>query len=200
MTAAEFARQVASVNRLEMHLRAAAIIAEELAPFDLEPVVVGGTAVEFYTRGAYLTADVNIVVADFQQVRRVLTNLSFDLVGAASFVHPDLDLVVDLPREPLEGDPGRLQGVTVDGRTVFVIGLEVIIADRLRAAAHWHDLASEEWAGQLMAAWGHEVDWTYLAALPDSRDPDYAAAGRSAKALAARVVAGASPPPSHDDP
>ncbi len=194
MTAQEFSHRAASSDRLERHLRAASLIASELAPLGLEPIVVGGTAVEFYTRGTYLTQDLDLVVPGFEQIARVLERLGFDRLGA-SFLHKELDLAVHLPPEPLEGDRKRLESVNVDGRQVSVIGLEDIIADRLRAAAYWKDLSSGEWAAQMMAAWWSELDWAYLEALPDMGEPAYAAALRMAQELAARVVAGTGPAP-----
>ena len=61
--------------------------------------MVGGATVEFYTRGAYVTGDVDLIVPGLGEVATVLKSLGFVQRGL-SFVHP-----VDLPAERLAGDP-----------------------------------------------------------------------------------------------
>lgn len=188
MTREEFVRFVrGATDRLERHLRAAAAITGDLATMGLRPVVVGGSAVEFYTRRAYATADLDLIVPGLAEVAEVLKGLGFEPRGP-SFVHPDVPVVVDLSPGPLAGDPGRLSVVDVEGRSVYIIGLEDLVADRLRAAAYRQDEASKEWAVQLMAPYWDEVDWRYLSQLASSeRDPRYARVQQEARDLADRL-------------
>lgn len=187
MTREQFVRFVDAPDRLERHLRAAAAITRLLEARELRPVVVGGSAVEFYTRGAYATADLDLVVPGLEEVARVLEALGFERRGA-SFVHPDVPIVVDLPPEPLAGDPGRLSVVEVGGWHVYVMGIEDLVADRLRAAAYWNDDGSKEWAVQLLAVYWDDLDWAYLQRLsacePDAR---YARVEQEARRLAERL-------------
>ena len=194
MTREEFARFVDVPDRLERHLRAAAAVSRVLAARQLRPVVVGGSAVEFYTRGAYATADVDLVVPGLQEAAEALAQLGFERHGA-SFVHPDVPVVVDLPPEPLAGDPARLSVVEVEGQPVYIIGLEDLVADRLRAAAYWTDEGSKEWAVQLLAAHWDDVDWPYLQRLASSEtDARYARVEQEARELADRLRQGHGPP------
>lgn len=187
MTREEFVRFVSVPHRLERHLRAAAAITRALAPVRLTPVVVGGSAVEFYTRGAYTTADLDLVLPGLQEAAEALERLGFARQGA-SFVHPEVPLVVDLPPAPLAGDPSRLSVVEVEGLPVYLIGIEDLVADRLRAAAYWHDEGSREWAVQLMAAYWDELDWEYLGRLAASEpDPRYTRVEQEARELAGRL-------------
>lgn len=193
MTREEFVRFVDVPDRLGRHLRAAAAIARLLAARQLRSVVVGGSAVEFYTRGAYATADLDLIVPGLQEAAEVLERLGFEKHGA-SFVHPDVPLVVDLPPEPLAGDPDRLSVVEVEGLAVYVIGIEDLLADRLRAAAYWNDEGSKEWAVQLLAAYWDDLDWSYLQHLTASEpDPRYARVEREARQLADRLRLGYRP-------
>ena len=193
MTPEEFARFVHSPDPLVRQLRAAAIISQELAAMGLMPIVVGGSAVEFYTRGAYTTADVDLIVRGLREVDGVLQQLGFMHLGAASYVHENADVVIDLPREPLAGDPRRVVQVEVDGRAVHIIGLEDLIADRLRAAVHWKDLSSKEWAIQLMAAQWESVDWEYLDALARDDSTELAGTLAECRQMAEGVVRGLFP-------
>lgn len=184
MTREQFVRFVSSPDRLERHLRAAAAITQVLAPRQLRPVVVGGSAVEFYTRGAYLTADLDLVLAGLQEAAEAMEQLGFERRGA-SFIHPDVPLVVDFPPSPLAGDPARLSVVEIEGLPVYVSGIEDLVADRLRAAAYCNDEGSEEWAVQLMAAYWDDLDRPYLQRLAASEpDPRYARVDQEARRLA----------------
>lgn len=187
MTPEEFERFVRSPDPLERHLRAAAAITELAAPLGLRPVVVGGSALEFYTRGSYLTMDIDLIVDGLREMERALTRLGFRKVGGASFHHEKALVVVDLPPEPLHGDPERVVEVDVDGHVAYIIGVEDILADRLRAAAYWHDASSKEWAVQLMAAYWDRLDWPYLEELKRAEQPGYAEVMADCMALAARM-------------
>lgn len=189
MTAEEFARYVGdSPDVLVRQLRAASVISEELAPMGIVPVVVGGSAVEFYTRGSYTTMDLDLIVDGLQEIDRVLKQLGFARLAGTSHVLQSADVVVDLLPEPLAGDPSRIVEVDVNGRTVRIIGLEDIIADRLRAALHWQDLSSQEWAIQLMAAQWESVDWDYLNSLVMEDSAELAGMLADCRQIAENVV------------
>jgi len=184
----EFVRFAGRGERLERLLRAAAAITAELAPHGLKPVVVGGSAVEFYTSGAYTTLDVDMVVEGLQEIDAALRGLGFRRLAGTSYVHPQVDIVIDLPAEPLAGDPRRISSVSVDGLVAYVIGLEDIIADRLRAFVYWEDRASEEWAVQLMAAQWEYIDWPYLATLAKAESAAFSEALGACREMAEALV------------
>ncbi len=188
MTAEEFVRYVRDPDRLVRQIRVEAAISEELGPSGLWPVVVGGAAVEFYTRGAYTTVDVDMIVEGLGAIDPVLRALGFSRLAGAAYGHAALDVVVDLPPEPLVGDAGRVVGVDVGGRTARIIGLEDIMADRLRTAVYWSDSASREWAVQMMAAQWEHVDWAYLDELATGEQPAFAEALSECRDLAQSVV------------
>ncbi|BAS26463.1 hypothetical protein [Limnochorda pilosa] len=64
----------------------------------------------------------------------------------------------------MAGSPERVSTIDVRGLSVPVIGVEDLILDRLRAAAHWRSQADEEWAARLVALHDHSLDWPYLEA------------------------------------
>ena len=193
MTVDEFVHFVQASDRLVRQLRAAAAISAQLASSGLMPVVVGGAAVEFYTHGAYTTVDIDMIVEGLDEIDAVLSELGFTRLAGASYVHPQVDVVVDLPPEPLAGDARRVVEVDVEGRKVHVIGLEDIIADRLRAAVYWSDLSSREWAVQMMAAQWEQVDWAYLDDLALAEPSAFAQAMTECRQLAQAVVRGTYP-------
>lgn len=193
MTPEEFVRFVDRPERLVRQLRAAAAITEALASEGLRPVVVGGSAVEFYTSGSYATVDIDMVVDGIEEIDRVLGALGFRRLAGTSYVHPRLDIVIDLPPEPLAGDAQRVVEVAVEGCRAYVIGLEDVVADRLRAAVHWQDIASREWAVQMLAAQWESVDWAYLDALAQAEPEAFGEELAGCRQLAEAVVRGSFP-------
>ena len=78
------------------------------------PVIVGGLAVEIYTRNEYTTVDIDLILPD--------------------------------------------------GMKVYVIGLEDIILDRLRACVHWKSNSDCEWAERLYYLHKESLDIEYMRA------------------------------------
>lgn len=147
-------------NPLELQLRAAAVLSRVLGDFG-EPVVVGGSAVSFYTGGAYLSRDVDLVAhAEPAVLRERLEAVGFERRGSA-WVHRELDVVVDFPTPPLAGDYSRVVHVHTEDGPVAVIGLEDLLVDRLNAAVHWNDAEAREWCVTMLAV-HRDVDLEYL--------------------------------------
>ncbi|MDO3377755.1 hydrogenase maturation protease [Geoalkalibacter halelectricus] len=137
------------------------VLGEVLAPAGVRPVIVGGNAVEFYTLGGYATADIDLVVAERAEVDRCLAAMGFTREGRHWFSE-ELDLAVEIPGSALAGDPERVTEVEIDGRLVYLIGLEDLIIDRLNALVHWRSARDGEWAEQMLALHFDEVDFDYL--------------------------------------
>jgi hypothetical protein len=147
-------------NPLELQLRVAAVLSALLREYG-QPVVVGGSAVSFYTGGAYLSRDVDLVTeADRRVLRELLQAVGFQRRGA-TWVHGELDVVVDFPAPPLAGDPSRVVQVQTQDGPVTVIGLEDLLVDRLNAAVYWRDTEAREWCVTMLAA-HPEADTEYL--------------------------------------
>lgn len=106
------------------------------------PVIVGGSAVEYYTAGTITSGDFDLVAPDAEVVAEALVEVGFrreDRRGTrlGGLYHPQLLIAVDFVSGILfEGrtDPARLEVVVVDqeegGKVVFAPP-EDIIADRL---------------------------------------------------------------------
>ena len=149
---------------LEKQLRVAAQIADLLKENNVIPVIVGGTAVEFYTHGAYATKDIDIIVEDPEFIVPVMKQLGFINEAGTWYLPDDPSVIVEFPKGPLAGDWKKVQPVLLpDGHTAYVIALEDIILDRMLAATYWKD-GSDEWVRFMMTAHYDEIDWPYLRA------------------------------------
>jgi predicted nucleotidyltransferase len=148
-------------NPLEVQIRTAAVIARVLDRLGHSVVVVGGSAVSFYTGGAYLSRDVDLVTsASARQLDELLTALGFERRNGA-WVHAQTDVIVDFPTPPLAGDPQRVTRVDTDNGPVGVIGVEDLLIDRLSAVVHWKDTEAREWCISMLAL-HRDLDMDYL--------------------------------------
>ncbi|MGD1075335.1 MAG: hypothetical protein ABR903_04565 [Thermodesulfovibrionales bacterium] len=134
----------------------------ELKKNDIEIVIVGGSAVELYSFGKYLSGDIDIVSPASYSIGEKLESLGFFKRGK-NWISEELGLFMDIPASALAGDPARVREVAIgDGFSVKVIGVEDLIVDRLNACVHWKFETDCEWASYLIRKFEKEIDLDYL--------------------------------------
>ena len=138
-------------------------ILTELLGENQRPVIVGGLAVEIYTRNEYTTVDIDLILSQREKANEILLQLGFHKQGRHWF-HPTLLVSVEIPNFVLEdADSARvLELILPDDMKVYVIGLEDIILDRLRACVHWNSNSDCEWAQRLFFLHKQNLDMEYL--------------------------------------
>lgn len=138
----------------------ASVICERMKEFANEVVMVGGSAVEFYTAASYMTKDIDFIAKDAFNIKRVMTGLGFKNDGDGIWYHDDTSVIIEFPKGPLVGEYSRTTRVETAYGIVEVIGIEDIILDRVSAAKFWQD--TPEWAEYLLSSHYDNVDFTYL--------------------------------------
>lgn len=138
-----------------------ALLTEALKPYDIRPIVVGGAAVEFYTLGSYATLDVDLVSGGYERIDHILRGWGFTRRGRY-WENVELDIAVEVPDSELAGSYDRVTEVEIDGMSLYLIGVEDLIIDRLNAFVYWRSERDGEWAKQLMALHEERIDWGYL--------------------------------------
>lgn len=135
-----------------------------LEKLNIRPIIVGGHAVEIYTMGHYTTVDVDLVLNGRELAAKVFEIVGFQKKqGYRHWYHEELGLPLEIPDDVLAGNMDRILQVTVeDGFHVYVIGIDDLILDRVRAAVYWNSSADREWALLLMKSQLEEVDFDYL--------------------------------------
>jgi excisionase family DNA binding protein len=124
------------------------------------PVVVGGSAVQYYTAGDYGTVDIDLVGAS-EPVAQVLGSWGFQREGR-HWYDAELKFAVEVPRTQLEqAEREHVFGVRVAGVDAYILGIEDLIIDRLNACVHWSDDESCRWA-KVMIVTAPELDIDYL--------------------------------------
>lgn len=135
-----------------------------LEKLNIRPIIVGGHAVEIYTMGHYTTVDVDLVLNGRELAAKVFETVGFKKApGYRHWYHEELGLPLEIPDDVLAGSMDRILQVTVeDDFHVYVIGIEDLILDRVRAAVYWKSSADQEWALLLMKSQFEEIDFDYL--------------------------------------
>src|SRR5699024_208474 len=129
---------------------------------DIKPIIVGGLAVEIYTRGHYTTRDIDIITPGRYEIGKFLTEeLGFKKLGR-SWYNEELEISIEIPSNAIDGSEDKTIKVNLpSGGTVYVIGLEDIIVHRLESATVNHRDNPEysddyEWAQRMFEI--HKAD------------------------------------------
>ncbi|KFZ43952.1 hypothetical protein CS060_11370 [Anoxybacillus flavithermus] len=147
----------------EKMVQVTAILTKLLEPHRIRPIIVGGLAVEIYTRGDYTTVDIDLIVSDREKAGQLLHQLGFTPSGR-HWYHDELFVSVEIPNDVLEDadDDKVIELKLEDGLHVYVIGIEDIILDRLRACVHWKSKSDCEWAKRMVLLHKERLDWAYM--------------------------------------
>jgi hypothetical protein len=139
------------------------VITPRLEAEGVRCVVVGGSAVEFYTRDWYATGDIDLAVTREKRavIDRILRGLGFRAEGRM-WVREDLALYIEIPGDVRDLDIDRVTRVETEVGYAFVIGLEDMILDRLSAAEHWKSESDREQAVRMAAMYYEKIDWNYV--------------------------------------
>lgn len=146
---------------LRRKLIALGLLTDRLSSNGLIPVLVGGTAVEYYTAGGYASKDIDLALPTADSVNEAFEELGFRKEGRF-WVREELDLLFEAPTGDLEGEEAPRTEIEIDGLRVIILGLEDLLLDRLRAWVHWKSEEDGRWTRRLAALHGERLDWNYL--------------------------------------
>jgi predicted nucleotidyltransferase len=120
-----------------------------------KPILVGGSAVEFYTQGAYKSLDLD-VIAKKQLLEPVLRERGFKNSGRHWYSEDvSLEIVGSSTKE-------RVKTMKIGESRFKVISVEDLIVDRLNACKHWASELDCEQAAYLFAGYSDRLDKLYL--------------------------------------
>ncbi|MFQ5742480.1 MAG: hypothetical protein ACE5HV_02700 [Acidobacteriota bacterium] len=151
----------------ERVLLLAAVVSDALRHRGLHPVLVGGAAVEIFTRAAYTTKDLDFVVDSGRSSEAAMQELGFERRGRVWF-EPELEIVVEFPSGVLA--PAASSKIEVEGSQVEVIAIEDLIVDRLAAWKYWKWHPDGAAAALLLVLHGDGLDCERLHARATEED------------------------------
>lgn len=143
-------------------LIALGLLTKLLSAHGIEPILVGGGALEFYTAGGYATKDMDLALPAAPEVDAAFAALGFEKEGRYWY-QADLDLLFEAPAPAgLPGEDAPRTEVVVDGLRVVIIGIEDLLIDRLRAWVHWKSDEDGRWTRRLALLYPDRIDWRYV--------------------------------------
>jgi hypothetical protein len=128
---AELERALALENETERKLAVVAVIDGEMQRIGFRAVVIGGLAVEFWTRGMYSTSDIDLYLPHGPAVLQLLEPLGFERRGR-HYVLPEQEIFVEAPGPSFPAESEDVYEVTLrSGFVVPVLSTADVLVDRL---------------------------------------------------------------------
>lgn len=128
---AELARALALENETERKLAVVAVIDAEMQRIGFRAVVIGGVAVEFWTRGAYSTGDIDLYLPHGPAVLQLLGPLGFERHGR-HYVLPGENVFIEAPGPSVPAETDEIDEITLrSGFVVPVLSAADVLVDRL---------------------------------------------------------------------
>jgi predicted nucleotidyltransferase len=155
--------ELQSKSTFEKMVQTAAILTKLLDDKHIRPVIVGGLAVEIYTRSDYTTVDIDMIVSDRNLAGEILIKLGFTVEGR-HWYHEGLMVSIEIPNDILEdADDSKVTELQIsDELKIYVIGIEDIILDRLRACIHRKSSYDCEWGKRMFLLHHERLDIDYM--------------------------------------
>ncbi len=117
-------------DETERLLEVAAVVEGALHRIGVHPVVVGGLAVAYWTAGAYVTGDIDVVMPHLPEIDTCLAELGFEKRGRF-WVLPGSDVFLEAPGSFLASGEEAVEVDLESGRMVTVLRAEDVLVYRL---------------------------------------------------------------------
>lgn len=127
------------------------------------PVVVGGTAEEFWGGHEYHETDLHLCGTLTPTGRAALKDLGFQRAGRF-WIRPGTSLIVEFPDTRIDGDNSRIRTTRVASGSARIIGLDDLYFDRLKQATTNEPQEDFHFQSALAVATSRyeDIDWAYV--------------------------------------
>jgi hypothetical protein len=128
---------------------------------DKSPVVVGGTAVDIYTKGLFPSRDIDLI--GYRRVIGEILEKKFGFARAGRhWVNERIGIFIEVPGDYFSGDKNKITTIWVGSLKLYVIGIEDLIIDRLNACVHWKSETDCDQARYMIRYYRDRLDFGYL--------------------------------------
>lgn len=139
-----------------------AMLSAEAKLKDRGLIVVGGSAIEIYTRGAYVSDDID-VVGERERILQVLRSWGFKKEGRIWY-RKDWQVVFDVPSSEYHGDFYRTRVISTPYGSVRLAAVEDLLVSRLISCKYWRIPDDLDHAVLLASEYQDSIDWEYVEA------------------------------------
>ncbi|MCZ7393013.1 MAG: DUF6036 family nucleotidyltransferase [Candidatus Methanoperedens sp.] len=137
------------------------LLTQEAEKRNVQPIVVGGSAVDFYTEGIYPSHDIDLV-SNRKIIGEILENVFNFKPSGRHWINEQIGLSVEIPGNRLAGDKDKVTVIRIENLNVYVIGIEDLIIDRLNACVHWKSETDCDQAMLMIRYYRDRLDFRYL--------------------------------------
>lgn len=137
------------------------LLTREAERSGVQPIVVGGSAIDFYTEGIYPSHDIDLV-SNRKIIGEILVNVFNFKPSGRHWINEQIGLSVEVPDNRLAGDKDKVTVVRIENLKVYVIGIEDIIIDRINACVHWKSQTDCDQAMFMIRYYRNRLDFRYL--------------------------------------
>ena len=123
--------------------------------------VVGGSAIEIYTGGAYVSGDVDYITTSREKVATALRGWSFKDEGKW-FSKKEWGLFVDVMQTTGTGSRRLTRVITTRAGPFRIAAIEDLLIKRVREAVNWQHREEAFDQAVLLARYSDKVDWEYV--------------------------------------
>lgn len=150
-------------DRFKRRMLFLGFLAEKLRDAGADVILVGGEAIEVYTGGQFVTADIDIVVTNKALTEKLLNALGFAKESGIWF-NKDLNIIVQVTDEPYSGDISKVRRFEIKEFELKVAAPEDLIINRLYSAKIWRSNPQRdlEQAATLLKIFAGSIDYDYL--------------------------------------
>lgn len=128
---------------------------------NIKPIVVGGTAVDFYTNGVFQSNDIDIIGS-----RKIIGDILENTFGfkrsGRHWIDEQIGIFIEVPGDYLAGSKDKITTMTVEGLKLYIIGIEDLIIDRMAACQEWKSETDCRQAHYLLRYYHSRIDLEYL--------------------------------------
>ena len=148
----------------ERRLHFAALLAKAGGVPTDDFIVVGGSAIEFYTSGQYTSGDIDVVTTASVNWAKIRRAWKFQEQGRVWYSSV-LGIVIDFVKPPYTYDITRTQVLVTPHGSLRVAAIEDLLVKRLISAKFWRRPDDIEHAKLLALAHWDRIDWDYVRGL-----------------------------------
>ncbi len=153
----------------ERRIHFAALLAKAGGVSTDDFIVVGGSAIEFYTSGQYTSGDIDVVTTAPVDWARILRAWKFEKQGRI-WHSSALGVVIDFVKPPYTYDVTRTQVLVTPHGSLRIAAIEDLLVKRLISAKFWKTPSDIEHAKLLAVAHWDRIDWDYVRELAGQFD------------------------------
>lgn len=125
------------------------------------PIVVGGSAVDFYTEGIFPSYDIDLI-GNRKIIGEILENIFCFKRSGRHWINEQIGIYVEVPGDHLAGNRDKVTTIKVNDLKLYVIGIEDLIIDRMAACSEWKSDTDCKQAYYMLKYYHSRIDFDYL--------------------------------------